>query len=105
MDYIFHDSFQLAVQNRWCWSDFKFISQLGMLCIGLDYLPVCYVCVAGEMDFLKPYGLELLEHCEDASVIHHPKGHTVPRLDEKGLETMMSFIDKIQKILAEKDQH
>ncbi|KAM1777526.1 hypothetical protein ACFX11_044186 [Malus domestica] len=59
----------------------------------------------GEMDFLKPYGLELLEHCADASVIHHPKGHTVPRLDEKGLETMMSFIDNIQKILAEKDQH
>ncbi|CAN6678969.1 unnamed protein product [Malus baccata var. baccata] len=59
----------------------------------------------GEMDFLKPYGLELLEHCVDASVIHHPKGHTVPRLDEKGLDTMMNFIDKIQNISAEKDQH
>ncbi|XP_009373649.2 dihydrofolate reductase [Pyrus x bretschneideri] len=57
----------------------------------------------GEMDFLKPYGLQLLEHCVDASVIHHPKGHTVPRLDEKGLDTMMNFIDKIQNILAEKD--
>ncbi|KAL5558551.1 hypothetical protein UlMin_034762 [Ulmus minor] len=50
----------------------------------------------GEMDFLKPYGLELLESCVDPVVIHHPKGHTVPRIDEKGLETMNSFLEKIQ---------
>lgn len=34
---------------------------------------------AGENDFLKPYGLELLESCVDPVVIHHPKGHTIPR--------------------------
>lgn len=50
----------------------------------------------GEKDFLKPYGLELLESCVDPVVIHHPKGHTVPRIDEKGLETMNSFLEKIQ---------
>lgn len=37
------------------------------------------VCIAGETDFLKPYGLELLENCVDPVVIHHPKGHTIPR--------------------------
>lgn len=37
-------------------------------------------CVSGETDFLKPYGLELLKSFVDPVVIHHPKGHTVPRL-------------------------
>ncbi|KAM5575487.1 hypothetical protein ABKV19_014446 [Rosa sericea] len=58
----------------------------------------------GETDFLKPYGLELLENCVDPTVIHHPKGHTIPRLDEKGLETIMSFIETIQKRLDEKEE-
>ncbi|CAK7347216.1 unnamed protein product [Dovyalis caffra] len=39
----------------------------------------------GETDFLKPYGMELLKSCVDPVVIHHPKGHTIPRLDEKGI--------------------
>lgn len=38
--------------------------------------------VAGEADFLKQYGMELLKCCEDPVVIHHPKGHTIPRLGE-----------------------
>ncbi|EXB75571.1 hypothetical protein L484_026043 [Morus notabilis] len=58
----------------------------------------------GETDFLKPYGLEFLECCLDPVVIHHPKGHTVPRLDEKSLPTVQSFIEKIQKTLSEKEE-
>ncbi|XP_048331902.2 uncharacterized protein LOC107407488 [Ziziphus jujuba] len=57
----------------------------------------------GETDFLKPYGLELLESCVDPHVINHPKGHTVPRLDEKSLPTMQSYLEKIQKTLADKE--
>ena len=32
------------------------------------------------MDFLRPHGEVLLECYEEPAVIHHPKGHTVPRL-------------------------
>ncbi|KAL4558998.1 hypothetical protein LXL04_031128 [Taraxacum kok-saghyz] len=49
----------------------------------------------GEADFLKPYGLELLKTVEDPVVIHHPKGHTIPRFDEEGLEKMLKFLDRI----------
>lgn len=51
---------------------------------------------------MKPYGLELLENYVNPTVIHHPKGHTIPRLDEKGLETIMSFVETIQNKLEEK---
>lgn len=38
-------------------------------------------CVfSGENDFLKPHGTALLESFVDPVVIHHPKGHTIPRL-------------------------
>ncbi|CAN4122357.1 unnamed protein product [Withania somnifera] len=50
----------------------------------------------GEKDFLKKGGIELLESCVDPVVIHHPRGHTIPRFDEKGLESMLSFIEKVQ---------
>ncbi|XP_049390069.1 uncharacterized protein LOC125854532 isoform X2 [Solanum stenotomum] len=50
----------------------------------------------GEKDYLKKYGIELLESCVDPVVIHHPRGHTIPRFDEKGLESMLSFIEKVQ---------
>ncbi|KAF3633496.1 esterase OVCA2 isoform X2 [Capsicum chacoense] len=50
----------------------------------------------GEQDYLKKYGMELLELYVDPVVIHHPKGHTIPRFDEKGLESMLSFIEKVQ---------
>lgn len=59
----------------------------------------------GETDFLKPYGLELLESCADPIVVHHPKGHTIPRLDEKGLETAERFLDRIRDVLAEDEEH
>ncbi|QHO28567.1 uncharacterized protein [Arachis hypogaea] len=35
----------------------------------------------GETDFLRQYGSELIECCVEPVVIHHPKGHTIPRLD------------------------
>ncbi|XP_059636772.1 uncharacterized protein LOC132278888 [Cornus florida] len=58
----------------------------------------------GETDFLKQYGIELLESFVDPVVIHHPKGHTVPRLDEKSLQIMLSFLEKIQKVLTMKEE-
>ncbi|XP_022131301.1 dihydrofolate reductase-like [Momordica charantia] len=54
----------------------------------------------GEEDFLMPAGLELLESFVDPLVINHPKGHTVPRLDEKSLKIMESFIEKISKMIG-----
>lgn len=44
-----------------------------------DSTEINYV-VAGETDYLKQYGMELLECFVDPVVIHHPKGHTIPRL-------------------------
>ncbi|KAK6940217.1 Serine hydrolase FSH [Dillenia turbinata] len=57
----------------------------------------------GAEDFLKPYGVELIKSFVDPVVINHPKGHTIPRLDENGLQTMLSFIDKIQKMNNARD--
>lgn len=51
----------------------------------------------GKEDFLREPGLELIESCLDPLVIHHPKGHTIPRFDEKGLEDMISFVERMQK--------
>ncbi|KOM48305.1 hypothetical protein LR48_Vigan07g200900 [Vigna angularis] len=51
----------------------------------------------GEVDFLKQYGMELLESCVEPVVIHHPKGHTIPRLDDKSVKTVMDFIERIKK--------
>ncbi|XP_073035695.1 uncharacterized protein [Primulina eburnea] len=50
----------------------------------------------GETDFLKPHGTELLESFVEPVVIHHPKGHTIPRFDEKGLESMLKFLETMQ---------
>uniref|UniRef100_A0A368UHY3 Uncharacterized protein n=2 Tax=Glycine subgen. Soja TaxID=1462606 RepID=A0A368UHY3_SOYBN len=49
------------------------------------------------MDFLNKYGAELLESCVEPVVIHDSKGHTIPRLDDKSLKTMMDFIERIKK--------
>ncbi|KAF5818612.1 putative dihydrofolate reductase [Helianthus annuus] len=57
----------------------------------------------GDKDFIKPHGIELLKSFENPMVIHHPKGHTIPRLDEEGLETMLKFMDRIQKIVSDKE--
>ncbi|XP_021900573.1 esterase AGAP003155 isoform X2 [Carica papaya] len=53
----------------------------------------------GETDFLKPYGIELIACCSDPVTVHHPKGHTVPRLDDKSLPVVLGFIERIQKML------
>lgn len=58
----------------------------------------------GDQDFLKEHGIELLKSFVDPVVIKHPKGHTVPRLDEKGLSMMLNFIERIQKALDEKEE-
>ncbi|KAK6792511.1 hypothetical protein RDI58_011592 [Solanum bulbocastanum] len=58
----------------------------------------------GEKDFLKPSGIKLLESYVDPVVIHHPKGHTIPRFDEKGLESMLSFIEKLQAEISTSEQ-
>ncbi|GFQ00577.1 upf0483 protein agap003155 [Phtheirospermum japonicum] len=51
----------------------------------------------GDQDFLKTHGTELLDSFVDPVVIRHPKGHTIPRFDEKTLESMLSFLEKVQK--------
>lgn len=56
--------------------------------------------VVGETDFLKPYGTELIKSFKNPVVVNHPKGHTVPRLDEKSLEKVTEFIDTIEKHLV-----
>ncbi|KAJ8765598.1 hypothetical protein K2173_014720 [Erythroxylum novogranatense] len=48
----------------------------------------------GEKDFMKEEGKLLIESFVDPMVIHHSKGHTVPRLEGRNLEIMSSFIDK-----------
>ncbi|KAL5078999.1 hypothetical protein RYX36_007420 [Vicia faba] len=57
--------------------------------------------IIGEKDFLKPESIILQEAFVDPVVIHHPKGHTIPRLDEKSLGTMLDFIDTIQGMLSD----
>ncbi|KAJ8551641.1 hypothetical protein K7X08_021656 [Anisodus acutangulus] len=52
----------------------------------------------GETDFQKKGGEVLLESFVDPQVIHHPKGHTIPRLDDSSLEIMLGFIEKIQEL-------
>ncbi|ERN02923.1 esterase OVCA2 [Amborella trichopoda] len=54
----------------------------------------------GEHDFLRPHGEVLLKSFVDPVVIKHPKGHTVPRLDEKGAETMFSFLTRVENFIA-----
>ncbi|GAV67911.1 FSH1 domain-containing protein [Cephalotus follicularis] len=54
----------------------------------------------GETDFLKEEGIALLGSFVEPVVIHHPRGHTVPKLDEKSMETMLEFIERIQKVTS-----
>ncbi|XP_047069110.1 esterase AGAP003155-like [Lolium rigidum] len=56
----------------------------------------------GDNDFLKDGGEKLIESFVDPFIIRHPKGHTVPRLvDEKSLEVMARFLDKMEKEISE----
>jgi len=64
-----------------------------------EHVPM--LCTAGDNDFLKVHGEKLIESCVDPFVIRHPKGHTVPRLDDKSLEVMLRFLEKIEKETSE----
>ncbi|KAL6492784.1 hypothetical protein OROGR_032543 [Orobanche gracilis] len=57
----------------------------------------------GDHDFLKPYATELVDSFVDPVVIRHPRGHTIPRFDEKSLESMLSFLEKVQKDVKEEE--
>ncbi|XP_047069635.1 esterase OVCA2-like [Lolium rigidum] len=55
----------------------------------------------GDNDFLKNDGEKLIQSFVDPFIIRHPKGHTVPRLvDEKSLEVMSCFLDKMEKEIS-----
>lgn len=58
----------------------------------------------GEIDFLKLESTILLESFVDPMAINHPRGHTVPKLDEKSTEVMFGFIERIQKMMATVDE-
>lgn len=55
----------------------------------------------GEEDFMKVHSEELVRAFADPLVIRHPRGHTVPKLDEKGLQTMLTYLDKIEREIWE----
>ncbi|XP_017240626.1 uncharacterized protein LOC108213350 [Daucus carota subsp. sativus] len=54
----------------------------------------------GENDFTKLNAIELLDSFLDPFVIFHSGGHEIPKLDEKGLKVMNSFLDKVQASFA-----
>ncbi|KAF8018514.1 hypothetical protein BT93_H3405 [Corymbia citriodora subsp. variegata] len=54
--------------------------------------------VFGETDFQKPESIALLDSFVDPMVVHHPKGHTIPRLDDQSLNIVDNFIEKIQNL-------
>ncbi|CAH9105154.1 unnamed protein product [Cuscuta epithymum] len=51
----------------------------------------------GKEDFMRESGTQLLQYFVDPVAIYHPKGHTIPRFDEKSLGAMLSFIEKIER--------
>ncbi|KAG6388881.1 hypothetical protein SASPL_150317 [Salvia splendens] len=57
-----------------------------------------------DQDFLKEYGTELLDSFVDPVVIRHPNGHTIPRFDEEGLKSMLTFLERMQKEVIEQKQ-
>ncbi|XP_073316291.1 uncharacterized protein [Primulina huaijiensis] len=62
------------------------------------------VHLIGATDFLNPYSIALLNEFVDPVVIHHPKGHTFPRFDEKSLKTMLGFLDKLLEEIKEEGE-
>ncbi|XP_069147604.1 uncharacterized protein [Solanum lycopersicum] len=48
----------------------------------------------GEKDYQKKDGEVLLECFVDPQVIHHPKGHAIPELDDSSAEIILGFIEK-----------
>ncbi|OMO72987.1 Serine hydrolase FSH [Corchorus olitorius] len=55
--------------------------------------------IIGDLDPVKLESIELMEGFVDPFVIYHPEGHTIPKLDEKSLEVMFSFIERIQETI------
>ncbi|CAH9078390.1 unnamed protein product [Cuscuta europaea] len=53
--------------------------------------------IGKEDDYIRESGIQLLQYFVDPIVIHHPKGHTIPRFDEKSLGEMLSFIERIER--------
>ncbi|KAI0494802.1 hypothetical protein KFK09_024945 [Dendrobium nobile] len=58
----------------------------------------------GDLDFLKERGEALLDAFVDPFVVRHSRGHTVPRLDDKSLETVLGYIDRIEKNMDEETE-
>ncbi|GKV23490.1 hypothetical protein SLEP1_g33206 [Rubroshorea leprosula] len=56
------------------------------------------------MDLLREEGVALLDSFVDPVVINHPVGHSIPKLDEKSMEVVLSFIEMIQKMPSEEQQ-
>ncbi|XP_072953346.1 LOW QUALITY PROTEIN: uncharacterized protein [Typha angustifolia] len=52
--------------------------------------------IIGEKDPLREDGEILVKSFVDPFIIRHSEGHIVPRLDDKGLETMLNFLNKIE---------
>ncbi|KAH0451876.1 hypothetical protein IEQ34_019175 [Dendrobium chrysotoxum] len=58
----------------------------------------------GDLDFLKEPGEALLDAFVEPFVVRHSRGHTVPRLDDKSLETVLGYIDRIEKNMDEETE-
>ena len=71
-----------------------YISGVCNWCLNLES-----VFFVGETDFLKPYGIKLIESFKNPVVVHHPKGHIVPRIDEKSLEKVTAFLETIENLV------
>ncbi|KAL3355352.1 hypothetical protein AABB24_019427 [Solanum stoloniferum] len=60
----------------------------------------------GEKDYQKKDGEVLLECFVDPQVIHHPKGHVIPELDDSTAEIILGFIEKtVQNFVAGAHQY
>ncbi|CAH9105156.1 unnamed protein product [Cuscuta epithymum] len=55
------------------------------------------VHIIGKGEGCRESAIQLAQCYVDPIVIHHPKGHTIPRFDEKSLGEMLSFIDRIER--------
>ncbi|KAL3685174.1 hypothetical protein R1sor_003196 [Riccia sorocarpa] len=48
----------------------------------------------GAKDMLKEPSLEFLQFWKDPTELHHPSGHTVPRLDEEASSKVVAFLKR-----------
>ncbi|CAH2043353.1 unnamed protein product [Thlaspi arvense] len=55
----------------------------------------------GERDFLKTEGEVLAKSFVEPVVIHHTGGHTIPKLEPKAEETVLSFFQRIRHMLSD----